>query len=105
MGNANYRKGSDFEREYIRLKTAQGFSCTRTAGSHSEIDVICLPLATDGGVAWPASEVLACQLKRHGGTKPKPTKEFMTLCFFAGQVKKLWVTKRDRGEIVEETVI
>lgn len=40
MPNANYQRGVRWERTIMAQYKAEGFSCSRTAGSHSSWDVI-----------------------------------------------------------------
>lgn len=85
----NYAKGACAERDFIERMKPQGYYGVRTAGSHSLIDVVLLPLAASNH-----KNVVVCQLKIYAGSKPKPSKEFKDLKFEEG-ITKWWVTRKD----------
>lgn len=40
MPNSNQRRGIDYEHEVVKMFKVNGYTAQRTAGSHSEFDII-----------------------------------------------------------------
>jgi hypothetical protein len=99
MANANYRKGANFERKFIK-SMSKNYCGTRSAGSHTQIDGILIPNKDS-----PFSHVIVFQCKAYqkGESKPKPSEKFINLQF-EGDVTKWWVTKEDRKPVEIEIV-
>lgn len=92
MANRKYVKGANFERAFCKEIEKKGkYYAHRTAGSHSQIDVILIP--REG--SWEEN-VIVCQLKTYkkGRSKPKPSKDFLGYNCFRKAIK-VWVTKQD----------
>lgn len=100
MGNANYRKGADFERDFKALKEKEGFLVVRSAGSHSCVDLVLIPLGRHN-----FSNIVVCQLKAYkkGKSKPKPDKAFVEL-ELGENATKWWVTKEDYKPVEIEVI-
>jgi Holliday junction resolvase len=88
MANSNYRKGADFERQFMKHYQKYGCLAFRTAGSHSMVDVI---------IIYPENGYVAlCQLKRYKKNKPKIDEEFAN--FKINKISKWWVSRKDRED-------
>lgn len=91
----HYTKGANFERQIIKDAEQKGAIAFRSAGSHSEIDVI---------VIWPwIGEIHFIQAKR--GKKVPPSQAFKNLKIpIKLTAKKIWVTKEDHKEIKTQVI-
>ena len=67
MTNRAYVNGANFERRIKAKLEADGYTCFRTAGSHTPCDLVAVLPAAVLGSAMPASHVLFVQAK--GGQK------------------------------------
>lgn len=99
MSNSNYRKGSNFERQFSASKKSE-YICVRSAGSHSAIDLVLIPRGRHN-----FSNIVVCQLKcyKRGKSKPKPDKAFVELAC-GKNCTKWWVTKEDYKPVQVEIV-
>lgn len=69
MSNNNYRRGADFERTVKKYLEDAGWSCFRSAGSHSPVDLVAL---RDGAV-------LLVQCKTDGRISPAEREQLVLL--------------------------
>lgn len=90
MPNKNYLRGRRFEYEIIHKLTADGYTCVRSAGSKSPVDI----------VAINEEEVLLVQAKTGStGLTASERKTFESL-LCPPCVRKLLYWKKPSGEIV-----
>jgi len=99
MANKKYVKGSNFERWFIK-KHSKNYLGVRAAGSKKLADVVLIPKKTKSKIQH--TKTIVCQLKCHKGSRPKPSTAFKQLNL--PNVKKWWVTKKDRAPPIIEVV-
>ncbi len=97
MGNSSYRKGANFERQFIKAMSGK-YLGVRSAGSHSPFDVILIPIGEHN-----PQNVIVCQLKAYKDRAAKATPSFKDL-EVGDSVTKWWVTKLDRKELKIEVI-
>jgi len=97
MSNPNYIAGRNFEYEVMAHYRKLGYYCFRSAGSHSEADIICLKQRVTDWDEYYMPLVIQC--KRYTGSKPKPSESFKEFKIVVG--KKLWVTKHKGASFFE----
>ena len=71
----NYSRGAKFERKVKEHLESFGYSCVRSAGSHSPADVVGFRRSVLGTV-YGVAEVVAVQCKRDGRLDPDEWNEF-----------------------------
>ena len=64
----NYNRGAQCERALIAKLEGMGYSCVRSAGSHTPVDV----------VAWDSHQIRAIQVKR-GELSPKEIRDILEI--------------------------
>ena len=92
-GNANYNRGVAQERALIRKLEGMGYTCVRSAGSHTPFDV----------VAWDGRHIRLIQVKR-GELSPNEISSALAGMLEAGAMPAIaqvelwqWVIRERRG--------
>ena len=63
MPNKSYRKGCYYERKVIQILEKDGYYCLRTAGSHSEADII--SFSTKDNTEQPLIRFIQCKASKY----------------------------------------
>ena len=96
MGNKNYKRGADYEREFIAEMSHDGYLGLRTAGSHSPFDVVLIPKEL--------GNIVLCKLKRYKKAKPKIPKSLKEIKINDEYITMWFVSRKDREKTEIEIV-
>lgn len=66
MTNKNYEKGVRFEREILDIFKKEGYTCSRSAGSHSPFDFTLVKKTTHNTKTVYLMAVGQCKVKKNG---------------------------------------
>jgi hypothetical protein len=83
--NKNYASGRAFEYEVRDYFEEKGFFVFRSAGSHTQADLICLP-------EQEGDRTVIIQCKKYAKYKPKPDEDFKRT--YIPNTIKYWCTKK-----------
>ena len=96
MPNNSYRSGSDFERFIRDVYESQGYSCVRSAGSHTPVDLIAWKI----GEGWISHvDLVQCKKERKKHSYDEDCIELAGVPAGKGWRKLLFVKRKGEIEV------